>query len=205
MSLLSTLSLFAILLVLALVPSASVALVVTRSAVHGVRDGAAVSAGIVLGDLLFASLAILGMTYLAEVLGSVFAIFKYLGGAWLIWLGIGLLRAPARLEIRPEASRPSTLATSFLAGLILTLGDIKAILFYASLFPAFVDLEGLSVSGIALIMAITVLTVGGVKLGYACAARGIVRRLQGRVNGRWARRAGGGMMIGSGTWLMVKG
>jgi threonine/homoserine/homoserine lactone efflux protein len=205
MTLFSILSLSLLLLALAAIPSASVALVVTRSALHGVGSGVAVSAGIVLGDLLFATLALLGMTFLAEVMGAFFAVFKYLGGAYLIWLGIGLLRANDLNAFQPgDKGKASNLATSFLAGFILTLGDIKAILFYASLFPAFVDLTRLRPSGIALILLITVLTVGGVKLGYAFVARFLMRRLHNGMRRRWIRKGAGSLMIGSGAYLIAR-
>ena len=121
--------LFMIMAVLALTPSASVALVVARTSTGGLPSGGAVAAGIVLGDLVFVGLAILGMTALAEAMGGLFLVMRYLAAAYLIWFGIGLLRSqPAR----PEASSSraaSTLPASFLSGLLLTLGDIKAIFF----------------------------------------------------------------------------
>lgn len=204
MTILSAFSLLGVMLVLAAIPSASVALVVTRSAMHGLRNGAAVTAGIVLGDLFFATLAILGMTFLAEVLGGLFAMFKYLGAAYLIWLGVGLLRSEQQVEVRLSDSSSGALATSFLAGFFLTLGDLKAILFYASLFPAFVDLQSLSLLGFGAILLVTSVTVGGVKLAYAFAARAIVDRLRGRVGSKWVRKAAGGLMVGSGAVVIAK-
>jgi threonine/homoserine/homoserine lactone efflux protein len=201
---LSVFSLFGVMLVLAAIPSASVALVVTRSAVHGLRNGAAVAAGIVLGDLVFATLAILGMTVLAEVLGGFFAIFKYLGGAYLIWMGASLLRTEKQVELRLSDSNSGALATSFLAGFFLTLGDLKAILFYASLFPAFVNLQSLSLPAFGTILLVTVVTVGGVKLAYAFAARAIIDRLRGRVGSKWIPKAAGGLMVGSGVVVIAK-
>jgi threonine/homoserine/homoserine lactone efflux protein len=205
MTLVSILSLSLILLALAALPSASVALVVTRSALYGVGNGAAVSAGIVLGDLLFATLALLGMSFLAEAMGSFFAIIKYLGGAYLIWLGIGLLRSQGPTGMQPAHRRNSAgLATSFLAGFFLTLGDIKAILFYASLFPAFVDMTRLGHSGFALVLLVTVLSVGGVKLGYAFGARALVRKMRGGLENRWTRKGAGCLMVGSGAFLIAR-
>jgi len=191
-------------LALAAIPSASVALVVTRSATLGFRNGAAVAVGIVIGDLIFVSLAILGMSVIAESMGAFFAIFKYIGGVYLIWLGIGLLRSNRDVVLESEDSRGSTLLTSLLSGLVLTLGDVKAILFYASLFPAFVDMANLTAASITAIVMITIFTVGGVKLTYAFAAHRIISRLQKRQAHKYARRSAGGLMIGAGTYLIVK-
>src|SRR5690606_2048454 len=107
--------LFVVMALLALLPSTSVALVVARSSTAGFLNGAAVAAGILLGDLVFAGLAVLGMAALAEVMGSFFLVLRYLAGLYLIWFGISLLRAKAFLLIRSEGS-VSTLSASFLAG-----------------------------------------------------------------------------------------
>jgi len=147
-------------LVLAAIPSASVALVVTRSATLGVTNGIAVALGIILGDLVFVTLAILGMSFLAETMGSFFAVLRYAGGAYLIWLGVTLLRSKQQMELTREYSSKLSLAASFISGLFLTLGDIKAILFYASLFPAFVDMSSLSANDMIGIVIVTILGVG---------------------------------------------
>jgi len=59
-------SLFVIMITLAVIPSSSVLLVVTRSLAHGIPNGISVSIGIVLGDIIFILLAILGLSVIAE-------------------------------------------------------------------------------------------------------------------------------------------
>lgn len=204
MTFLAAFTLFIVMLALAAMPSASVALVVTRSATLGIRNGAAVAAGIVVGDLIFVSLAILGMGVLAETMGTFFAIFRYIGGAYLIWLGVGLLRATGDVASQPVDPRGSTLLKSLASGLLLTLGDAKAILFYASLLPAFVDMANLTVASVAVIGSITILSVGSVKLAYAIAAQQIVSRLRARKSQKYARLSAGGLMVGAGTYLVAK-
>ncbi len=204
MTFLSAFTLCLVTIALAAIPSASVALVVTRSATLGIKNGVAVASGIVIGDLVFVCLAILGMSVLAETMGAFFAIFKYIGGAYLIWLGIGLLRAKKETLLQLDCSRRSTLLTSFAAGLLLTLGDVKAILFYASLFPTFVDMANLTVVSITVIVTITIFAVGGVKIAYAFAARSIVSRLQKRHSQKYIRLTAGGFMVGAGTYLIAK-
>ena len=127
---------------LAAIPSASVALVVTRSATLGVANGLAVAIGIVLGDLVFIGLAILGLSVVAETMGSLFMLLKIAGGLYLLWFGFSLLstREITKITIKKSNSK-SSLFTSFIVGFFLTLGDIKAIIFYASLLPIFIDLS----------------------------------------------------------------
>ena len=197
-------ALFTVMLGLAALPSTSVALVVIHSASVGIRAGLAVSAGIVAGDLLFATLAILGIAALAETLGAFFVLLRVGAAAYLLWLGIGLLRRAADRQADPALPVAKSLTGGFLAGFLLTLSDVKAILFYASLFPVFIDLRTLSSFDVALIMAVTVIAVGGVKTTYAIAARCLALTAKRSRLRRAAQLATGGLLIGAGGYLLSR-
>jgi threonine/homoserine/homoserine lactone efflux protein len=162
----SSVTLFGAMVVLALVPSISVLAVTTRSAASGFIHGVSTTAGIVVGDVFFIILAIFGLSVLAEALGSLFVLVNYLGGTYLIWLGITLWRSRPK-AVEEGGVTESSLLSSFLAGLFITLGDQKAILFYLVFFPAFVDLSALSYLDAGIIILIAIIAVGGVKLAYA--------------------------------------
>lgn len=191
--------------VLAAVPSTSVALVVTRSATSGIANGMAVAAGIVLGDLAFIILAILGLSVVAETMGSLFMVIKYLGALYLFWIGFSLLTEKRTTTIAVNrAGLKGRLVTSFLAGFFLTLGDIKAIVFYVSLFPMFIDLSAIHVLDILVIISITVVAVGGVKVLYALSASRISSLARGLKYENAVRKTAGGLMVGAGSCLIVK-
>lgn len=196
--------LFSALAVLALVPSASVALVVARSAYGGFSNGIAVAAGIVVGDLIFVLFAVFGMTALAEVVGGFFLILRYLAGAYLIWFGISLMQSKALFSVDGCGGLPSKRSESFVAGLLITLADVKAIFFYASLFPAFVDLTRITVIDIIIIALITVVAVGGVKLSYAYFASHIAQYSIAHKTVRAVKVTAGGLMVGAGSFLIAK-
>ena len=209
MTLVNTIALFLIMAGLAAIPSSSVLLVVGRSVALDVKNGLSTAAGVVAGDLVFVTMAILGMTTLAEQMGTLFVAIKYLAAAYLIWFGIGLIRSYRSKTkvpvdtIRIETSK-ANLATSFVAGLMLTLGDIKAIFFYASLLPSFLDLASLTVVDITIVTAITVLAVGGVKAAYAIAA-GRASGLSGSISfERELKLVSGGAMVGAGIYLLLR-
>ena len=190
---------------LAVIPSTSVALVVTRSATFGVANGLAVSVGIVLGDLIFIAFAIFGLTIVAETLGSFFMIIKVLGGLYLLWLGLSLLTVKGSASISAnKCSSKGNLIASFLAGFLLTLGDIKAIIFYASLFPIFIDLSVVEAPEILIIVFITILGVGGVKVFYAIFANKVAAYTKSTNMANAARKTAGSFMIGAGGCLVVK-
>jgi len=197
--------LFLIMLALAAIPGASTALVVARSASHGIASGAVVVVGIVLGDLSFILLTVLGLAVIAETLWWLFLAIKFIGIGYVIWVEVSLLMAGPQV---PRTGRPMShkrgLSASFLAGLFLTLGDIKAIVFYASLLPMILNPAELNASGLILLIAVTVIAVGGVKLLYALSAGRLMALSRRYGLETRTRQLAGGVMIGSGGYLLAK-
>ena len=205
MGIIETASLFLVMFTLALIPSSSVALVITRSVTHGVPNGVSVSLGIVVGDLIFILLAILGLSVIAETMGWLFLTIKYIGATYLIWLGYTLLTSKSTTTISVgNKQKKGSLLASFLAGLFLTLGDIKAIFFYVSLFPTFVNLETLHLADVVMIMLVTIVTVGGVKIFYAISANKLASLSKGYNLESKTKKVAGGLMVGAGSYLIVK-
>jgi len=205
MNIIESLALFGIMAALAAIPGSSVALVIARSASSGTSNGIAVAAGIVLGDLTFILLALIGLSAVAETMGGVFMAIRYMGAGYLFWLGYTLLAAThTAINTSRNTGAKSTLLASFSAGYLLTLGDIKAIAFYVSLLPAFIDMPALQLTDLLTIVAVTVVSVGGVKVLYALAARKLVSLAHDLEVEKAARKAAGGFMIGAGAYLFIK-
>ena len=136
---------------------------------------------------------------------SVALFIKYLGGSYLLWLGYSLLSAKITgLMVEAKVSIKDSHTASFLTGFVLTLGDIKAIFFYASLFPTFVDLCCLQLSDFFSIVFITIVAVGGVKIAYAFLARKIVMMSQHLQLEALSKKIAGVFMISAGIYLMLK-
>lgn len=201
MSLTDALALFGVMLVLAALPSLSVLLVATRAASLGLAHGLAAAVGVVFGDLVLVAMAVFGLVVLAETMGEWFQWVKYGAGLYLFWLGVGMWRQ-ASGGPSPAEARGRSLRDSVTAGLLLTLSDQKAVVFYFAFLPAFVELGALTWKELALIAAITVTAVGGVKSGYACAAaRG--GSMVGGYRSVWLNRGAGAMLglAGVAVWL----
>lgn len=200
-------ALFGAMVILAAVPSVSVLTVVARSITSGWRQGVFTTLGIVVGDIVLIVFAICGLSVLVETMGSLFILVKYLGGAYLIGLGITLWRSTSTATDNTTDVK-GVLATSglssFLTGLFVTLGDLKAILFYLGFFPAFVDLSTLSVVEVSIIIAIAAVAVGGVKLGYAFIAERASLLLHKPSAKSRINRLAGGVMMGIGIFLILK-
>lgn len=189
-------ALFVSMALLAAIPSTSVAAVSARSASHGFMHGALASGGILVGDLLFILVAMFGLAALTEALGDLFFLVRYLGGAYLIWLSILLWRS-RRSRAEFSGRGDASLWSSFMIGLLITLGDHKALLFYLGFLPAFIDLAALSPFDVAAVVLITIAAVGGVKLGYAF--------LASRASGFLGNNAGRAMNTIAACLLFVAG
>lgn len=194
--------LFTALVILAAIPSVSVLAVSARAAASGFLHGVFTTLGIVVGDIIFILLAILGLSVLAENLGGLFVLVKYLGGAYLIWLGVSLwFSLTGRVERREAV--PDSLLSSFSTGLFITLADQKAILFYLGFFPAFVDLAEITWLETLVIVVIATVAVGGVKLVYAWMADRAGTFVSVGMH-RLLNRLAGGVVIVVGLWVIAK-
>jgi threonine/homoserine/homoserine lactone efflux protein len=202
MTLSSMIALFGAMIVLASIPSVSVLAVSTRAATFGFIHGCFTTLGIVVGDIIFILIAIGGLSFLAETMGSLFILIKYLGAAYLIFLGIRLCRAKLQTMETKENIESSWLS-SFLTGLSITLADQKATLFYLGFFPAFLDLSKISYWDTAMLIGITIVAVGGVKLGYALMADRARSLIRSQVT-QWLNLVAGCIMIAVGIFLVVK-
>ncbi len=195
-------ALFSALFVLAAIPSVSVLAVTARAAAGGFAQGAATAAGIVAGDTVFILLAIYGLSMLAAAMDELFVLVKYLGGAYLIWLATTLWRARAGVASKARERASGALA-SFTTGLLITLGDQKAIVFYLGFFPAFLDVTTLTALDAGVIVAIAAVAVGGAKLTYAFLAGRASRVLQGSRATRLLNVAAAGVLSAAGAFLLI--
>ena len=202
MTLVTIITLFATMLVLALVPGVSVFTVTTRSAALGFKHGAVTASGVVAGDVVYIVLAISGLSLAAELMGKHLDLIGYIAGMYLIWLGVGQWKSGRAARNNTEDVESSLLA-SFLTGLLVTLGDQKAILFYLGFFPAFIDLTTVTLMDAVTVIATAVLAVGGAKLAYAFMAdRAGVLSTDPGVS-KAINRLAGAVLIGVGVYFIL--
>lgn len=192
-------ALFGAMVILAALPSTSVMAVCGRAATQGFAHGALVAAGVVAGDAIFIVVALFGLAMLMQMLEAYGSLIRAVGGLYLIWLGTRLWRASPGSAGRDDGA-PSRRA-SFATGLLITLADQKAILFYLGFFPAFVDLRRMTALDALALILIAVVAVGGVKLIYAAMADR-ARHWLGSRRAHALNRLAACVMIGIGLFLL---
>jgi len=161
--------LFSTMLLLLFVPSISLLTVASRSAAYGFLHGALTTLGIIAGDILFILLAIYSLAFLAGVSSLALLIVRYIGGGYLLWLGFKLWRQVS-ISYDSKTEHDSSFLASFLAGLLITVGDQKAILFYLGFLPAFLDMRNVTSIDTVIIIIMASLAIAGAKLTFAIVA-----------------------------------
>lgn len=190
-------------IVLAIIPSVSVLAVTARAAAFGFSHGVFAALGIVVGDIVFILIAVYGLVFIADMMGTQFVLIKYIGGVYLIWLGISLWRAEAKAR-NSDHPQQSSWSSSFLSGLLITLGDQKAILFYLGFFPAFIDLGKVKPLDTLIVILIAVIGVGGAKLIYAALAVRASQMMKDTRAIRAVNRLASIVMVSVGIVLLLK-
>lgn len=186
--------------VIMVVPGPSVTLIIANSLTHGTRAGLLNVAGTQLGIALMITLVGIGLASLIAALGWWFEWVRLAGAAYLIWLGIGLLRARAAPGEAGPAPKPR--GGFFTQGLLVALSNPKTLVFFSAFLPQFID----PAAGYAeqmVIMGMTAVAVASLSDGlYAVLAGQAGQRIASR-HFRWLSRASGGFLVGGGVWLAL--
>ncbi len=124
---------------LSLTPGPNSLLALTHGALHGHRRTLWTVAGGALGFVAVIALSMLGIGALLQTSASALLVLKWVGGAYLVWLGVQLWRAPP-LQLKPSADAPFPRRSQlFRQGLFAAVSNPKALLFYGAFLPQFLD------------------------------------------------------------------
>jgi threonine/homoserine/homoserine lactone efflux protein len=207
---LSTLALFAVAAVtLLVIPGPAVLYIVTRSVDQGRAAGLASVCGVHVGTLVHVAAAALGLSALLVSSATAYHTVRWLGAAYLIWLGIRRLLAkdaPSGSVEGPHASRLG-LRRIFAQGVVVNVLNPKTALFFLAFLPQFVDVSRGSVPLQVVVFGVAFVLLGLVSDGtYALLAStgaGWLRR-RPRV-ARTSRLVSGGVLISLGVTTALAG
>lgn len=175
-------------IVLIFTPGPDIIYVMTRGMAQGRRAALAAAAGFALGNFAHTFFAIVGLSALITSSATAFALVKYAGAVYLIYLGIKMLRNRASLLPQGRAGELQC-RVIFRQSILANIMNPKVALFFLAFFPQFVDAGK---GGVALQMLVLGCTF--VVLTMACF--GLVALLSGAI-GRWLNRSSGaGNLVG---------
>jgi homoserine/homoserine lactone efflux protein len=186
--------------VLMLIPGPNVALIVANSVTYGFRYGLLTVAGTSSAMIVQLGLTVLGMTELLGTLGAWFEWIRWIGVAYLIYLGVAQWRAPPvnLAEVVPE---PKSARAMFTRALLVSLTNPKTLFFYGAFFPQFV-VTSHDVGAQVAILSATFLLLAVLLDGCWALAAGRARGLLA-MRGRLRNRISGGLLVGAGVGLAL--
>lgn len=196
---LDTLALFLVAAVLFTVaPGPAVFYVVTRSMSQGRRSGVTSALAVAVGNLVHVAAAVAGLSALLASSAVAFTVVKYLGAAYLIYLGVRTLRQGTGGA--PGASLPPIgLSRIFRQGVVVAILNPKTALFFLAFLPQFIEAGRGAVSVQVAVLGVLVVTVGAVSDScyalLAGSAGGLLRRS--------VRLRRGGRLLSGGAYITL--
>ena len=125
--------------VLLAIPGPTILTVISYSMAHGSRANLPLVAAVALGDSTALAFSLLGLGTLLSASAVLFTIVKWVGGLYLIYLGLKLFRQGMRAGELILPSVPSALKGVFLNTYLVTALNPKGIVFFVAFLPQFID------------------------------------------------------------------
>lgn len=180
------------------VPGPTVMLVVSYALGQGRSTGWSTVPGVTLGDFTAMTVSLLGAGAILATSATLFTILKYIGAAYLIWLGVQLWRAQPKLSELQNTSASNGRSAMFWNSFIVTALNPKSIVFFIAFVPQFIDPSKAALPQFA-ILELTFLTLAAANVAIWAILAGHLRsRFKRPETMRTANRIGGSFLIGAG-------
>ncbi len=195
--------------ILLAIPGPTILIVVSYALGHGRRAALSTVAGVALGDFTAMTCSMLGLGALLATSAMLFTALKWLGAAYLVWLGIKLWRAPPTLGAagaEGEAGAAPELRPWRMFGhaYVVTALNPKSLVFFVAFLPQFLDLSA-PLAPQMIVLEATFVTLAALNaLAYALAASAARTQIRRPSVQKAVNRVGGTLLIGAGvaavTW-----
>ncbi|MBB3315632.1 threonine/homoserine/homoserine lactone efflux protein [Rhizobium sp. BK181] len=184
-------------------PGPSVAALVARVISKGARDVLPFLAAMWLGEAIWLTCAVAGLAAIAETFHYAFIAIKWLGVCYLLYLAWKMWFASPDSdgEALPDAQSPLKL---FLAGMTVTLGNPKIMMFYMALLPSIIDIQSVTMVGWAELVVTMLLVLIVIDISWALLAAKARSFLKSRRAVRMANRASAGTMAGAAVAIAIR-
>ncbi|HHZ10191.1 MAG TPA: LysE family translocator [Rhizobiales bacterium] len=183
--------------VLLVIPGPTILLVVSYALGQGWRTALPMAVGVALGDFTAMTLSMLGIGALLAASATVFTALKWIGAAYLVYLGVKLFRAGGRLDAEPRTEATPAMRMTAHAWLVTALNP-KSITFFVAFLPQFLDRNADFLAQMVVFESTFLVLAFLNAFGYALVAaraRALVRNERAI---RLFNRAGGTLLIGAG-------
>lgn len=206
MSLESSLLLTSTIFILGIMPGPGIILVISSAISGGILASFWTIAGILTADLVFLLVVVYGLQAIATALDSAIIFIQIIGAIYLIWLGVSIWKIK-RININTgemTQEQPQPFYVLWFTGLLITLSNPKAIIFYVSFLPTIINIEQLILTDIVIMALIICTTIGGIMFFYALTALKINAKANVSKNNNITQKIAGSLIITTGLFLLAR-
>ncbi len=183
-------------IVVLIIPGPTVLLVVSYALTQGRRVALAMAAGVALGDFTAMTLSLAGLGALLLASATLFTALKWVGAAYLVYLGVRLWRAP---PVLPDIAAEPRTRGIFGHAFVVTALNPKSIAFFVAFVPQFIDHARPLLPQFVIMEATFVFFATVNALAYALAADKLRQRIRNSRTLTWLNRAGATCLVGMGA------
>lgn len=191
------------LLVAAGSPGPSIAALVARVIAKGFRDVFPFLLAMWIGEAIWLSLAVFGLAVVAQTFHYAFVVVKWVGVSYLGWLAWKMWTAPVEAK-EGSLPREDSPAKLFFAGMAVTLGNPKIMMFYLALLPTIIDLGSVSMVGWVELTATMAVVLVAIDLTWVLAASQARKLLRSKRAIKIANRISAGTMAGAAAAIAAR-
>ena len=187
-----------------LIPGPTILLVISYSLIRGRQAVFALLLGVGLGDVVAMLLSFIGVGLLLQTVSIVFQFFMWIGAAYLIWLGIRMLRDESESLKLSEKIDPEVWHAIIANAFVITALNPKSIVFFLAFLPQFINSEESFITQ-SLILGSTFLGLALLSVVlYSLLSSFIGQQMRLPLIHRWTNRIGGSLLIGAGGMIAFK-
>ncbi len=169
----------------------------------GVRRTMWMMIGELLGVAIVAIAAVLGVASIMLNYPSVFEVLKWLGGAYLAYIGINMWRSTAKMSVGGGELNDVSRYALFSQGLVTAIANPKGWAFMISLLPPFISVERDVAPQLMLLLGVIMVTEFTSMMAYATGGKSLRIFLSRGDNIKWLNRIAGSLMVTVGLWLAL--
>lgn len=190
--------------VASIMPGPSMLLALTHGIKYGAKRTIVSAAGNLSVTLLQAAISFAGLGAILLASAALFNIIKWVGAAYLIYMGISIWRSPDMSISEQESNNSNArvpLRKMYVQAAFVTAANPKAIVFFTAVFPQFIDPNSAYISQCGMLMGIGGIIAFSCFMVYALAGQKIVALFSKATTGRYINKIIGGTFIAAGIGL----
>ena len=191
--------------IFAITPGPGIFALLARALSSGAVACVPMSTGMAISDVIYLIFASFGLSAIAENYGGLFTAIRFIGAAYLLYLGWKMWTADIDTHFEKNKLKPKGWLSGFIQGFFISASNPKVVLFYIAFLPTFIDLTILTHQDIILASFITFFALMAGLMLVSITASSVRQYLKSEKAVKRLNRTAGSIMIGAGLFLVYRG